>query len=90
MKILKSAKWKDKLPGGLADNKEPRDYNAEQLCKGIDVEMEHTDDKHKATEIAMDHLEESKDYKNREGGRYYDMLERGEKEIKKKLKRKKQ
>ena len=51
-----SEKWKDKLKGGIADNDKPSDFNKHELQKGIEVEMEHTDDVHKATEIAMDHL----------------------------------
>ena len=41
-----------------------------QIKKGVDVEMEHTGDKEKATEIAMDHLTEFPDY--------YDRLEKME------------
>ena len=45
---------------------------------GIKVEMEHTDDKEKATEITMDHLTEFPDY--------YDRLEKMEKKAEKDLK----
>lgn len=62
MKIIRTAKWVDKLPGGLADKKTPSDYCKQQLEKGVEVEMEHTDDPAIAKEIAMDHLEESEDY----------------------------
>lgn len=62
MKIIRTAKWVDKLPGGLADGKTPSDYCKQQLEKGTRVEMEHTDDPEIAKEIAMDHLEESEDY----------------------------
>jgi hypothetical protein len=55
-------KWKDKLPGGLADKKDPSDYEKSQVEKGKNVEFEHTNDPDVATEIAMDHLEEHKDY----------------------------
>jgi len=58
MKIIKS----DKLKGGLADNKTPKDFNKESLEEGIKVEMEHTNNKNTAREIAMDHLTEDKDY----------------------------
>jgi hypothetical protein len=61
------AKHKDQLPGGLADRKEPSDFDPSQLKKGIKVEMEHTDDRTKAQEIAMDHLTEDP--------KYYDKLE---------------
>lgn len=64
------AKHKDQLPGGLADKKEPSDFDPEQLRKGIKVEMEHTDDRAKAEEIAMDHLTED--------AKYYDKLEKVE------------
>lgn len=59
--------FKDKLPGGLADKKKPSDFNPIQLRKGIKVELEHTDDKRLALEIAMDHLTEDP--------KYYDKLE---------------
>lgn len=72
----------EKLKGGLGDNLTPKDiadkFNKDidfinkQLKKGIEVEMEHTDDKNKAKEIAMDHLTEKPDY--------YDDLEQIEKE----------
>lgn len=61
-KILKQAEWEDHISGGKADEKEPDDFNREQLEKGQEVEMEHTDDPEKAKEIAMDHLEEHSDY----------------------------
>jgi len=59
---------KDKIPGGLADKKEPDDLDPKQLEKGIKVEMEHTDDKSIAREIATDHLTEDP--------KYYDKLEK--------------
>jgi hypothetical protein len=62
-----AAKHEDQLPGGLADKKQPSDFDRKQLQKGIKVEMEHTDDKTKAEEIAMDHLTEDP--------KYYDKLE---------------
>ncbi len=62
----------DQLKGGLADGKSISDIAKkhgvevskvkEQLVSGIKVEMEHTDDPSKATEIAMDHLMESPEY----------------------------
>lgn len=52
----------DKLPGGLADKKKPKDFDQEQLSAGVKVEMEHTNDPKIAREIAMDHLTEDKDY----------------------------
>lgn len=46
-----------------------------QLKKGIEIEKEHTSDKEKATEIAMDHVTEFPDY--------YDRIEKMEKKAKK-------
>jgi hypothetical protein len=60
----------DKLPGGLAVGKSSEDFDPDQLAKGSEVEMEHTDDPDIAVEIAMDHLTEIPDY--------YDRLERME------------
>jgi len=85
MKILKTAKWSDQLPGGLADEKGPGDFCPKQLAKGLEIELEHTDDPRLALEIAMDHLEESEDFrgscKNNKGGKYYDRLEEMENKI---------
>jgi len=63
----KTAFHNDLLPGGLADNKQPSDFESTQLAKGIKVELEHTDDLNIAEEIAMDHLTEDP--------KYYDKLE---------------
>lgn len=52
----------DRIPGGLADGKQPSDYPQTQLLEGQRVEMEHTNDPTVAREIAMDHLEESDRY----------------------------
>jgi len=52
----------DKIPGGLADNKRPSDFDPEQLAAGIKVELEHTSDPKIALEIAMDHLTEDPNY----------------------------
>lgn len=52
----------EKIPGGLASGKKPKDFDQEQLAAGIKVEMEHTTDKDIAQEIAMDHLSEDPDY----------------------------
>jgi len=71
-RIIRMAKdKKDLIPGGLADEKIP-EFEDEQLQKGIKVEMEHTDDKDIAREIALDHLVENP--------KYYDALEKMEKE----------
>ena len=62
----------DKIKGGLADNMTLEqiaekhgvtlDVITTQLEEGIKVEMEHTDDKTTATEIAKDHLFEDAEY----------------------------
>lgn len=72
MKSFKEFFREDFIKGGLADNWTPQqiadkhgvsiDYINEQLEKGIQVEFEHTNDKRKAREIALDHLYESPDY----------------------------
>ena len=56
------SQWRDKLPGGLADNKTPADFDKEKLIKGHKIEMEHTNNSRVALEIAMDHLTEDADY----------------------------
>jgi len=61
----------DKIPGGLGDSKSPLDFDPEQVSKGIEVELEHTDDPSLAQEIAIDHLTEDP--------KYYDKLETIEK-----------
>lgn len=63
---------KDKLEGGLADNKSIEDiakkHNVDvskikkELEMGIEIELEHVNDKELAKEIAMDHLMEHPDY----------------------------
>jgi hypothetical protein len=55
-------KHKDKLKGGLADKKQPRDFNQKELKRGRKVEHEHTTDNDIAMEIAMDHLSEDTQY----------------------------
>jgi hypothetical protein len=77
----------NKIKGGKADNLTPKDIAdkfdvstkmvKDQIKKGIKIEMEHTGDKEKATEIAMDHLTEFPDY--------YDRLEKMEAGAKKEL-----
>jgi hypothetical protein len=70
------------LKGGLADDKSVEDlakrhnvsvdFIADQLKKGIKVEMEHTGDKRVALEVALDHIFEDE--------KYYIKLEKMEKE----------
>jgi hypothetical protein len=52
----------DRIRGGLADKRRPRDFNSQQLQAGVRVEREHTSDKKLAREIAMDHLTEDPAY----------------------------
>lgn len=71
MKYKQSFK-EEKLEGGLADNKTLKDIAkkhrvdinslTKEFQKGMKVEMEHTKDKKKAQEIAMDHLMEDPNY----------------------------
>jgi tRNA nucleotidyltransferase/poly(A) polymerase/2'-5' RNA ligase len=63
---------KDKVPGGLGDKAEAKDFDPKQVAKGKKVEREHTDDPDLALEITLDHLTEDPVY--------YDKLEEMEKE----------
>jgi SMC interacting uncharacterized protein involved in chromosome segregation len=79
---------KNTIKGGKADNMTAKDISDKfkvsiekintQIKKGVGIEMEHTKDKEKAIEIAMDHLSEFPDY--------YDRLEKMEKDAEKDLK----
>jgi hypothetical protein len=79
---------KNSIKGGKADKMSAEEiakkFNVSvdkikaQIKKGVDIEIEHTGDKEKATEIAMDHLTEFPDY--------YDRLEKMENKAKKELK----
>lgn len=60
--ISKSIQYKDQMTGGLADQKTPDDFDPKRLLQGIQVELEHTDDRDIAKEIAMDHLTEDSEY----------------------------
>jgi DNA-binding ferritin-like protein len=57
--------WKDQVPGGRADKKNPSDFDPKQLQMGVEIEQEHTKDRALAEEIAMDHLTEFPDYYTR-------------------------
>ncbi|HOV90915.1 MAG TPA: hypothetical protein PKW07_09425 [Syntrophorhabdaceae bacterium] len=59
------AKFKGRLKGGRADGQPITKYDLEQLLMGIKVELEHTNNKMTALEIATDHLEEIPDYYTR-------------------------
>jgi hypothetical protein len=85
MKIKLKNKWKEKIPGGLSVGKVPTDFNAEDIKKGIKVELEHTTDLDIATEIAMDHLSEDPEYYNK-----LEKIENGANKMKLKIKKKMQ
>jgi len=55
----------NQVQGGKADEKDPIDFNPQQIMIGMGIEMEHTDDPKIALEIAMDHLMEIPDYYTR-------------------------
>lgn len=65
MRIIIKEKFVEKIPGGLASGKDVSSFDAESIKKGIEIELEHTDD------IAMDHLSEDP--------KYYDKLQKMEK-----------
>ena len=83
MKIKLATKWDEKIPGGLSVGKVPADFNADDIVKGIEIEMEHTSDIDIATEIAMDHLSEDPKYYNK-----LEKMEKGASKVKLKLKKK--
>lgn len=59
----RKGEWSDELPGGIADSKNPDDFDEYDLHEGMREELkEHTDSPHVAAEIAMDHLSEDPDY----------------------------
>lgn len=78
----------NKIKGGKADKMTAKDIANKfkvsvdkieaQIRKGVKIEMEHTDDKKRAAEIAMDHITEFPDY--------YDRLIKMEKDAEKELK----
>ena len=55
-------KWRDRMKGGLADNRRPSDFDRRELRRGTKIELEHTSDRRIAREVAMDHLTEDKAY----------------------------
>lgn len=69
---LPKSEYNETLSGGKGDNKTIEEiaamhnvtveYAKEQLEKGIEIELEHTDDREKATEISKDHLTEFINY----------------------------
>ena len=56
------SKKADNLPGGEADNTTDDEFDKDSLEEGIKHELEHTDDKDTAKEIAKDHLKEDPEY----------------------------
>lgn len=55
----------DKLRGGYADNMPAGQFDQNELEMGIEIEMEHTNNRDLAAEIAKDHLMEIPDYYTR-------------------------
>jgi hypothetical protein len=70
---LETLSWKDKIPGGLADKRDPSEFDSHSLLKGQKIESEHTNNPHMQLEIAMDHLTEDP--------KYYDKLEAIENDV---------
>ena len=62
LKMQKESEEYQEIEGGLADEADPNEFDARQIMKGMEVEMEHTDDPRQALEIAMDHLMEIPNY----------------------------
>jgi len=52
----------EEIQGGLADGAEPTQFDNQQVLKGMEVELEHSNDPKVALEITMDHLVEIPDY----------------------------
>lgn len=61
-KIKIIIKDKEKMKGGLGDNRPDSDFDTQQLKNGIETELEHTKDPSVAKEIAKDHLSEDPNY----------------------------
>lgn len=55
-------KWRNRLVGGKADDKEPSDFNNDDVRIGTAVEREHSNNPDIATEIAIDHISENPFY----------------------------
>jgi len=81
--VTADAEWEDQLPGGLADDKDPDDFDPKELEKGVKVEMEHTDDPEIATEITMDHMVENPTSEEPISSDYYEGLDEMEKKLEK-------
>ena len=59
---IRMSKRDERLSGGLAEGIPDSAFDSEQLAAGTEIELEHTNDKEFAKEIAKDHLTEDKDY----------------------------
>jgi hypothetical protein len=54
--------YHNQMPGGLGDNKTPKDFPPAKLERGADQEMEHTNDRNLGREMAIDHLTRDPEY----------------------------
>jgi hypothetical protein len=54
--------YRERIPGGRAAGRHPRQFDPRELARGTEVELEHTYDRGIAREIAMDHLAEDPRY----------------------------
>jgi len=83
MSKLSKKEVKDKLPGGLGDCEPDNRFEPDQMDKGIEIELEHTEDKDLAKEITKDHLKEVPNYYLTDDGdsRLDVMEEEAEKEL---------
>jgi hypothetical protein len=61
-KIKIVLKESEKMKGGLGDKRPDSDFDPKKLEQGIKIEMEHTNDRQVAKEIAKDHLSEDPNY----------------------------
>lgn len=83
------------LPGGKSRGKNNGRYDQGQISKGRKIEQEHVESNPNLTQkekndiaekISRDHLEESEDFVDGKGGKYYNLLDEMEKKIKNRLK----
>jgi len=63
--LMTKGEKQEKLKGGLGDNKEDIEFDEFELRRGMEHELEHTDDFEIAKEIAKDHLTEDPFYYDR-------------------------
>jgi hypothetical protein len=54
--------YMNKIKGGKGDRLSPKDVCPKQLAVGVLIELEHSDSKDAAEEIALDHLAENPKY----------------------------